>query len=157
MTTYIDKSLAFSAGRPPQMKTRGIIQQHGFVTPNSLFDEYLDRDRVRMLSGYDRAVLGERLPLKEHHPASAMEREFLVPLGHLQEKYSHPLDLRRVPGGVIREGLQEADPTPEDAEYDRSMAAMRARIAGIIADDTKAFEGEEQTPQRKQPRQTMYN
>jgi hypothetical protein len=114
---------------------RKFIQQHGFIEPNSLFNEYLDRDKVRLLDRTQRAFISEKLPMNDNQPSSNLEREFLVPLGVLQQKYSRFPDIAEVPGGIIREGALQYKPTPDEEK-------ARAQMMFTMAEVEHPFEGD---------------
>ena len=114
---------------------RKFIQQHGFIEPSSPFNEYLDRDKVRILDRTQRAFISEKLPLNENQPSSNLEREFLVPLGVLQQKYSRFPNIAEVPGGIIREGALQYEPTPDEEE-------ARAQMMYTMAETEHPFEGD---------------
>lgn len=104
---------------------RKFIQQHGFVTPNSLFNESLDRGKVSILNRTQRAFISEKLPMHVNQPSSDLERELLVPMGALQQKYSRWPNIVEVPSGVIRQGSLQLEPEPDVPEAkERIMAAM---------------------------------
>ena len=111
---------------------RGYIQQHGFVTPNSHFNHELDKDKVRLLGSYQRALISEQLPMSQHQPSSHLERELLVPLGQLQTMFNQYPNIARVPGGLVREGavkydepMEEDDDVDTDNIRDRIVEALR--------------------------------
>ncbi len=105
---------------------RKFIQQHGFVTPNSLFNESIDHGKAFILDRTQRAFISEKLPLRPNQPASDLERELLVPLGALQKKYSKWPNISEVPTGVIREGALQIDPEPDVVEAkERILTSMR--------------------------------
>ena len=144
----IDKTLVTAHPNSPYVAPtsigrvrKGIIQQHGFVTPNSAFNQYLDRDKVRLLNAYERNIISEKLPLKTMQPTAEREREFLVPLGALQAKYSRHPNILRVPGGVIRQGSVQVEASPTQ---DVDVSEERIRILKFIEDalaEGDVFEG----------------
>jgi hypothetical protein len=97
---------------------RGYLQQHGFVTPNSHFNHELDKDKVRLLGSYQRALISEQLPMSQHQPSSHHERELLVPLGQLQTMFNQHPNIARVPGGLVRQGSVKYEEPPMEDEDD---------------------------------------
>ena len=74
-------------------------------------------------------------------PTAEMEREFLVPLGALQEKFSRYPNIARVPNNIVREGSLQLEATPVEKQ---DSLEERSRILKFIQDtmtEGNLFEG----------------
>lgn len=117
---------------------KGHISRQGFITPNSLGARIIDADRVRFFTGYDRAILNEKLQLSSMPPNQVEANKSLLPLGILQDQQTQYPFIARVPTNFVYKKEQEVVKEQMEEDFIEKTEQIVDRIEKIYEKKPKS-------------------